>query len=387
MKAVNLKTEFLSNPIGIDIQYPRLMWACEGGKTQTAYQIVAKIDDNIIWDSGKVDSNNMSVNYPHKLISRQRVEWTVTLWNENDNEGESSSAYFEMGLLTASDWKAKWIAGNYKVNKKKRYPVDCFKKAFNAICVKRARLYITACGLYEVKLNGTRVGNFVFAPGYTDYRKRIHYQTYDVTDLINSGSNDLTIELADGWYRGACGGWGLRNQFGKQTKFIAQLELVGSDNKITYINSDETWGWSNDGAIRFADNQDGEVVEAYRIPAFSGKAKVTQHKKTPQASNSIPILEHETFKPKGAVCEWLFNTVCGIKVAGDRQFTVEPKVGGSLDFAQAEYDSIYGKVVSSWHKKGGKVTYSITIPTNTTAKIVLPGITRIVGAGNYSFEI
>ena len=206
MKAINLKTEYLNNPIGIDIQRPRLMWNCEGGKKQTAYRIVAISAMITVWDSGKVQSDSMRVIYPQKLLSRQRVEWKVQLWDENDDVGDlSETAFFETGLLSADDWKAKWISGNYRVNKKTRYPVDCFKKNFTAIGVQKARLYVTACGLYEVKINGTRVGNFVLAPGHTDYRKRIQYQTYDVTDLIKGGANIITAELADGWYRGSCG--------------------------------------------------------------------------------------------------------------------------------------------------------------------------------------
>ena len=82
------------------------------------------------------------------------------------------------------------ITGNYKVKRKERYPVDCFRKD---ICVtkevKAARLYITACGLYEAKLDGQKIGNFCLAPGHTDYRKRVQYQTYDVTDMLSAGNH------------------------------------------------------------------------------------------------------------------------------------------------------------------------------------------------------
>ena len=239
----------------------------------------------------------MHADYQPKLVSRQRVEWTVTVWNEHDEEGEKADAFFEMGLLSGSDFKAKWICGNYGVNKKKRYPVDCFRKTFNAFGVQKARLYITACGLYEAKLNGKKIGEFCLAPGHTDYRKRIQLQVYDVTEAVVSGKNDFTVELADGWYRGSCGAWGLKNQYGKQTKFLAQLEITGQDGNISRIISDETWDWSNDGAIRFADNKDGEVVEAYRTPSYNRKAKLTKHKVIPSASNNVPLTEHETFKP------------------------------------------------------------------------------------------
>ena len=155
MKAIRLQTEYLTNPIGIDVHDPRLSWNCEGGITQTAYRIVAETEGITVWDSGKVVSSCMHVRYPKQLLSRQRVSWRVHLWDENDDADEGSEAFFETGLLSPSDWTAKWISGNYCVNKKKRYPVDCFKKDFTALDIKRARLYVTACGLYEVKINGT----------------------------------------------------------------------------------------------------------------------------------------------------------------------------------------------------------------------------------------
>ncbi len=331
IKATNLKCESLINPIGIDVKKPRLSWTSDGAVKQTAYRIVAVSDNKTIWDSGKIELDSMSFISSSMLGSRQRMIWQVTLWDENDKEGETVSAFFETGLLSATDWKAKWITGNYSPKKKLRYPVDCFKKEFTALFVEKARLYITACGLYEAKLNGKRVGNFVFAPGYTDYNKRIQYQTYDVTELVKSGSNELTVELADGWYRGSCGVWGLRNQYGKQTKLLAQLELVSTDGKTTYICTDGTWLWSNDGAIRFADNQDGEKVEAYRTPTYNGKAKVTEHPVVPSASNNVPVTEHERLSgeiiktPKGAtVLDF------GQNIAGYIEFTLTAKRGQKI---------------------------------------------------------
>ena len=299
MKAINLKCEYLINPIGIDIQNPRLMWNCDGGIKQTAYHIIAKSDEKIVWDSGKVNSSSMYAEYPYKLKSRERVEWTVTLWDENNREGEpSETAYFETGLLAASDFTAKWISGNYRVNKKKRYPVDCFKKQFTAQNIAKARLYITACGLYEAKINGQRVGNFVLTPGHTDYTKRIQLQTYDVAKLLKNGENDITVELADGWYRGSCGAWGLKNQYGTQTKLYAQLEITDKTGKVTIVGTDKTWAWSDDGKIRFADNKDGEVVEAWRVPSYSGFAKETKCDVMPVSSNNVPVTEHERFTVK-----------------------------------------------------------------------------------------
>ena len=300
MKAIRLRTEYLKDPLGIDITSPRLFWNCEGGIAQTAYQIVAVVDGATAWDSGKVASPQMArIPCPVEAVSRRRVTWKVRLWDENDLAGEwSESAFFEWGLLKPADWQAKWITGNYRVDKQRRYPVDCFRHSFSmANQVKRARLYITACGLYEAKLNGAKVGNFCLAPGITDYRKRIQYQTYDVTEMLTEGTNELTLQLADGWYRGSTGAWGHTNQYGTETKLLAQLEIVYADGSTDIVVSDNAWQWSNDGPIRFADNKDGEIVEASRIPSYCGKAKVTVCPVTPTASNNVPVTEHETFHP------------------------------------------------------------------------------------------
>ena len=333
MKAINLKTEYLINPIGMDIRHPRLMWNCEGGTKQTAYRIVAKTDEQIVWDSGKIISESMHTDYPNDLASRQRVEWSVTLWDENDSEGEpSETAFFETGLLSASNFTAKWISGDYRVNKKKRYPVDCFKKEFSAHNVAKARLYITACGLYEAKINGKRVGNFVLAPGHTDYTKRIQLQTYDVTELLKNGENAITVELADGWYRGSCGAWGLRNQYGTQTKLYAQLEITDKSGNKAVIGSDKTWAWSNDGKIRFADNKDGEIIEAWRTPSYGGFATETKCDVTPVSSNNVPVTEHEKFSVQKVI-----TTPGGAKVldfgqniAGYIAFSVNAKKGQKI---------------------------------------------------------
>ena len=294
MKAINCNVEYLTNPIGIDIVSPRIRYNCEGGIKQTANQIILYKDGEVIYDSKKVKTSSMKINLPLKFSSRDQIFYKIKLWDENDIEGEFSPlSSFEMGLLKPTDWKASWITGNYKVNKKNRYPVDCFKKEFQVTDVKKARLYITSCGLYEARINSQRVGEFVLAPGHTDYRKRIQYQTYDVTSLLKEGTNSLTVELADGFYRGSIGAWGIRNQYGTETKLLIQLEIYDSNNNIQTIVSDGSFGWSNDGPILFADNKDGEIVDSRKIPTYSKKAKVTKCNITPQASNNVFCKEHE----------------------------------------------------------------------------------------------
>ena len=324
MKAIRLRTEYLKDPLGIDLQRPRLMWNCEGGVKQTAWQIVTED-----WDSGRVESASMHAVYPLPLRSCQRVNWKIRLWDENGESGQWSEGSFEMGLLEKTDWTAKWITGDYAPRKGERYPVDCFRKTFPVRGkVSRARLYITACGLYEAKLNGEKAGDFCLAPGHTDYRKRVQYQTYDVTELLRGGENEITVQLADGWYRGSCGAWGLTNQYGTETKLLCQLEIGYEEGRRETVASDETWTWCNDGPIRFADNKDGEIVEAFRVPLYRGKAKVTKHSVTPTASDNVPVTEHERFRPVITTApngKKLLDF--GQNIAGYVTFTVDARAG------------------------------------------------------------
>ena len=296
MQAIRLKTEYLTDPVGIDIAAPRLLWNCEGGAMQTAYRIRAEDDAGaVLWDSGKVVSRAMRAAWGGAPVPpKTRVVWKIRLWDEHDAPGDWQSASFETSI---DRWKGQWITGNYRVNRKRRYPVDCFRKTFSVPSVRRARLYITACGLYEARLNGARVGDFILAPGLTDYRRRVQVQTYDVTALLHAGENTLTVQLADGWYRGSCGAWGLKNQYGTQTKLLAQLEITHADGTAQVICSDSTWAWSNDGPIRFADNKDGEIVDARLQPSYAGRARMTSHPVVPSASNNVPVTEHERLTP------------------------------------------------------------------------------------------
>ena len=290
MKAVRLKTEYLTDPQGIDLQYPRLFWNCEGGMRQTAYRIVCDQ-----WDSGKVLFSSMHADYPLPLEDRERVTWKVRLWDEHDVPGEwSEPAFFEIGI---QEWKAQWITGDYRPSRKKCYPVDCFRKVFDTGTIRKARLYISACGVYEARINGQRVGDFILAPGSTDYHKRIQYQTYDVTELVREGKNVLTAQLADGWYRGSSGAKGRTCTYGTVTRLIAQLEITAEDGSVQTVITDGSWQWSNDGPIRFADNEDGEIVDANLVPSYAGRAKVCDFTANLAASNNVSVTEHERFKP------------------------------------------------------------------------------------------
>ena len=335
MRAIRLQTEYLSEPMGLGCNSPRFSWNCEGGTKQTAYQIIAKRGDEVVWDTGKVVSSAMThIRYEGRTLrSRDIVNWSVTLWDENGQSGKVSESHFEMGLLKASDWQAKWISGDYKPKKNIRYPVDCFKRDFAAKNgIRRARLYATARGVYDVTLNGQRIENFILAPGVTDYRKRIQYQIYDVTAWLRE-ENTLELRLGDGWFRGSIAAYGVTNVFGNQTSVLAQLEITYENGSVDTIITDKNFQWSNDGPIRFNDLKDGEVYNASMRPSYNGQAiEVAAPKNVVLcASDNVPVIEHERFTAELLTAKDGTKVLdFGQNIAGYLEFSVDGKKGQQL---------------------------------------------------------
>ncbi len=331
MKTFNLLTEYLSNPIGVDFAKPTLFWNVSDCEKQSAYQIKVYANEQLKWDSGKVNSSSTRCICPLDFNSRDYVEWILIAYDENDKPSEENKAYFEIGLLNKSDWYANWITGNYKVNKKQRYPVDYFLKEFATKDIKKARLYITSCGIYEARINDNKAGSFVLAPGITDFRKRLQYQTIDVTNLLKEGKNKIEVALADGLFRGSCGAWGIKNQYGVETKFLSRLEITHHNDKVDIICSDTSWKWSNDGPISFADKKDGEIVDNRKSPSYSNKAKLSSYNIVPSASNNVSLEEHETFKGK-IIKTPSGKTIIdfGQNIAGYLSFKVNAKDGDNI---------------------------------------------------------
>lgn len=204
MKAVALRCEYLTNPCGIEMLEPRLMWRIEDerpGACQTAYRIrVASAPEKLdqkapdLGDSGKVASD-ATVNVPYEgpaLRSGQTAYWRVQTWDADEAPGEDSeTACWEMGLLSRQDWRtAQWIGAGLTGDRHTSAPCPYLRRSFTLDgTVSSARLYITALGLYEATLNGKPVSDSVFSPGWTGYRRRVQYQVHDVTPLLQDGEN------------------------------------------------------------------------------------------------------------------------------------------------------------------------------------------------------
>lgn len=309
MIAIRLRTDQMENPLGLQNRRPLLSWNCEGGIVQTAYEAAAFSDGRQIWSSGRQESGKMQVRYSGEAVSGQRIVWKVRLWDEKGEVSDwSRDAFFEMGLLSEEDWEAVWIepepeeVGGQKERSERekgpsqRYPASYLRKIFTVKETENARLYITCHGLYVAYINGERVGDFVLAPGTDDYRKRLTCQTYDVSDLLRPGENEIRIILGDGWYRGCNGIDGVRNLFGTRLALLCQLHVEGS----AVLVSDGTWEASQSGPIRENDMEQGEHCDA-RLEDITDWHKVWETDEDFRVlvgSDSVPILEQERFPGK-----------------------------------------------------------------------------------------
>lgn len=284
LSVTGLRCEYLSNPHGIDVLQPRLSWIVQSpqrGQKQTAYQILiagstGNLDNNAadLWDSGKVQSNQtIHIEYAgRELASCARCYWKVRVW---DRDGEpsswSESALWSMGLLSKNDWQGQWIADPQQASFPDAYtsePVAMLRKTFDvAGPIARATVYATARGLYELRINGQRVGDHILAPEWTTYDKRMQYQTYDVTALLTSGANAVGAYLGEGWYVGRIGGGSAvhgRHNYGSCPMLMMQMEIELTDGSKQTIVSDASWHGTSSGPIRSSEIFDGETYDARR---------------------------------------------------------------------------------------------------------------------------
>ena len=224
---VNLRCEYLVNPLGIDVKAPRFFWVpahSARGQKQTAYQILvsSKADCSMgdIWDSGKVASEEFTqVVYKGKPLAGDTISyWKVRYWDNAGIESPSSAvASFGTGLFSRDDWKGSWIGGANELRKE-------FEISGPIV---RARAYICGLGYYELRINGEKVGFNVLDPAWTTYDKRALYVAYDITTMLRAGKNAVGVILGQGWY--------------KNRALLLQMNLELANGKKMSVFTDTTW--------------------------------------------------------------------------------------------------------------------------------------------------
>ncbi|MBE8713061.1 alpha-L-rhamnosidase [Sphingobacterium sp. KB22] len=355
----DLKCEHLTNPIGTDVLIPRFSWkinSSDNGVMQTAYEIrvsseIGKLKNADVWKSGKV-TTDASIFVPYNgnaLQAKNRYYWQVRVWDNKGNVSDWSEAQFwEMGLLKRENWKAKWIQ-QAEEKTVQSAPSPLFRKTFEVgKTIKKARLYITSHGLYEAYINGERLGDAHFTPGWTSYHKRLQYQIYDVSEQVKKGNNAIGVMLGDGWFSGNL--MGGHHFYGKDLALLAQLEITYTDGSQLIVSTDDTWKNTTNGPIRTSDLYNGETYDANMElhnwatpefadanwkPARSNASLGFDHLVT---SPAPPVLAHERLKPIK-----IFTTPKGEKVidfgqnlVGWIDFKTSAKAGDSLVFYHAE---------------------------------------------------
>lgn len=264
----DLRCEYSTNPLGVDLANPRLFWTLESserGQYQTAYEILVatseknlSADNGDLWDSGKVDSaETIQIPYAGKALkSSEQVFWKVRVWDANAKASTwSEPANWTMGLLSSNDWQAKWI-GAADTN----IPSIILRREF---IVKpgltRALVYICGLGQYELTLNGKKAGDDFLSPGWTKYNKTCLYDTRDLITDLKMGKNAVGIELGNGMYNVISASnrfTKFKGSFGPQ-KVIAQFRLEYADGSVERIVTDENWRVAA-GPITFSSIYGGE---------------------------------------------------------------------------------------------------------------------------------
>lgn len=261
----NLRVENLENPVGLGTSSPRFSWHLTSNKPntkQTAYEIEVKQDNTVVWASGKIASESSIFNrYGGRLlVSNTRYTWQVRAWDNHGNASAWASGSFHTALLDNAEWKASWISSGLK-NDTVNGIVPLFRKTFQSNKkVASATAFVTSRGVYELKINGQRIGEGFLTPGWTSYNRHLQYQTYDVTAALAQGKNAVGIMLGSGWYRTRLAWKNQKNIYGKQTALLFQLAIKYADGTTETIVSDTSWK-AAESHILASEIYDGEMQD------------------------------------------------------------------------------------------------------------------------------
>lgn len=284
VSVTGLRCEMLTDPEGIDVTQPRLSWILQTGEQdvrQQAYRVMVAStkeklnnDEADLWDSGKVESNNsVHIKYSGKpLKSREEAYWKVKVWTGKGETEWSSPAFWSMGILTYAEWKStRWIGMDKafpgdSISQFSRLSARYLRKEFDTKKkIRKAKAYIMGLGLYELYINGQKIGDRVLAPVPTDYTKNVKYNVFDVTSHIKQGDNAIGTILGNGRY------FAMRQNYKPYKiktfgypKMAMQLVLEYTDGSTETIKTDESWKLTADGPIRTNNEYDGEEYDARR---------------------------------------------------------------------------------------------------------------------------
>ena len=369
MNIKELKIEYRKKPLGIDEKSPRFSWKIESSEKdvkQSAYEIRVYKGEEIVWNSTKVESSqSILIKYEGKEIEPSTIyEVYVKVWDNKGNEAYIDSS-FESGLLSGENFKGNWIT--HTLGNIEACPI--FKKEFNTDKkVTRARIYATALGVYEIEINKEKVGDAFFAPGWTNYKKRLHYQAYDVTDMIKD-KNNISITVANGWYKGIFGFMNIPNNYGDKVAVLAELHIWYEDGSKEIIGTDTSWHCST-GSIRYSEIYNGETIDS----TFKDESEMPVENFKYDNNNLVAqeceyVRITKRFKPKKLIYTPAGEVVLdfGQNMAGVVEFKVNGEKGQKIVIKHAEVldkegnfytENLRGaKATDTFICKGGEETF------------------------------
>lgn len=263
LKISEIKVDGRISPIGISSASPFLSWKLESNLNNTyqvSYQIQVCRGDILVWDSQTVQSDkSIYIKYGGERLNPNHLYYVTLTVTDNHNESATAETEFFTGKLDGC-WSAEWIGTGRRNDKKNSLPPELFSTSFT---VKekpmRAMVYASAMGIYKGKINDKTMGDIYFAPGYTHYKTYFQFQTYDVTDFINIGKNELSFFVANGWYLGTIGN--KNNVYGNRRALIVELHLLYENGKDVIIKTDNQWKSTVDTQLCYADFYNGQIID------------------------------------------------------------------------------------------------------------------------------
>lgn len=279
LNLIDFEIEYQKQPLGLDVMKPAFSWkliSTNQHVVQKAYAIEVLTQGRKIWETGLVESKqSLYINYEGPELQPQ-TKYEVKLQVE-DSWGELASAQssFETGLLTYENFDGEWITHSFSQDEE---ACVVFLRNFQTSKkIVKARAYISALGIYEAHLNGQRIGDAYFTPGWTSYQERLQYQTYDITEMIQE-NNELKITVGNGWFKGILGFYGQGNHYGKQTAIIAMVDLFFEDGTSKRISTNEDWRCTT-AEHRYNDIYNGEIIDFSLILGTPQEVKLFPHSK------------------------------------------------------------------------------------------------------------
>lgn len=352
-----LKCEHLESPVGIDAVAPRLAWMLpEGVRRQAAYSISVGTDPEAVsrgegnmWNSGRIDSDDVLVRYSGQPLSPfTEYFWKVSVWTDASEVLESYVASFETGMMDQDNWEGCWISDH---NGREHKPAPYFRKEFPVSkAVRSARAYIAVGGLYELYINGERIGDHILDPMYTRFDRRNLYVTYDVTSALKEGGNAVGVLLGNGWYNHQSGAvWDFDNApWRNRPAFCLDIRIEYEDGTSEVVKSDLDWKTSS-GALTFnsiytSEHYDARLEqEGWNRPGFDdSKWHGVRYRSVPSANvtaqQTVPIRTVTEYKARSLRKlddnSWLFDF--GQNMAGVTRLRLSGEEGDTVRLIHSE---------------------------------------------------